>query len=522
MRLYEHLLAAAQEQPDSIALEFMGTKVPYAALAHQARQVAAGLQAEGIRPGDTVGVMLPNIPQFASAYFGTLLAGGVVVPFNVMLQADEVEYLVTDSNIRLIVTYEMFAEQVVRGTQHLPNPPKVFVVGQNTAGQRSFQELLKDDPNFKPVEVDPSLPILTLYTSGTTGRPKGAQITDANVIANLDMFESIVPQQPGDKWLCVLPLFHVFALNGILNSSIRSRTTVVLQPRFDLETCFNSLATDGITSFAGVPTMYFYLLKHPKIAEIKFPNLRYCISGGAAMPVEVLGQFEKLTGVPIYEGFGLTETTVSVSINRPERRKIGSIGQPFAGVDMRIFDDNDVELANGEVGEVVIKAPNVMLGYLNKPAETAEAMRKGYFHTGDLGYRDDEGFFFIVDRKKDMIIKGGFNIYPREIEEALFQLPQVAEAAVIGTFDEAKGENVIAIVACKPNQNLVAADVMAHLEKQLAKYKLPQEIVFRPELPKGPTGKILKRELRDQWTQWNRDRAPAAHPDHAEKAAAGS
>jgi long-chain acyl-CoA synthetase len=435
-----------------------------------------------------------------------------------MLQGPEIEYLVRDSNIKLIVAYEMFVPNVLAGIAGMEDPPKVFVVGKESHGQRMYHELYESDPNFRPVEVDSQLPIMTLYTSGTTGKPKGAQITNANVIANLDMFESILPIEQGDKWLCVLPLFHVFALNGILNAAMRHRSTVVLHPKFELEPVVKSLAEDGITSFAGVPTMYFYLLKHPQIAEIKFPSLRYCISGGAAMPVEVLNQFEKLTNVPIYEGFGLTETTVSVCINRPDNRKVGSIGLPFDGVEMKIFDDNDNELADGEVGEIVIRAPNVMLGYLNKPEETAEALKKGWFHTGDLGYRDQEGFFFIVDRKKDMIIKGGFNVYPREIEEVLYALPQVAEAAVIGAWDEAKGEHIVAVVATKPNQNLSAAEVMSHLEKNLAKYKRPQEIVFQPELPKGPTGKILKRELRNQWTQWNRDRVRG---DHETVSAAG-
>jgi len=517
MRLYQYLLEAAQEEPDRIALEFMGMQFPYSLVAAEARQVAAGLVAAGIKPGDSVGVMVPNIPQFVTVKYGILMAGAVLVPFNVMLQGPEIEYLVRDSDIKLIVAYEMFAPAVAAGIKNLASPPPVYVVGKENHGFHYYHELLKDDPNFRPVEVDTNLPIMTLYTSGTTGKPKGAQITNANVIANLEMFESIIPAEEGDKWLCVLPLFHVFALNGILNASIRKRTTIVLHPRFDLDQCLQSLAEDGITSFAGVPTMYFYLLKHPKVAE-KFPRLRYCISGGAAMPVEVMNQFEKITGVPIYEGFGLTETTVSVCINRPEARKIGSIGQPFVGVEMKIFDDNDNEVANGEVGEVVIKAPNVMKGYLNRPEETAEALRNGWFHTGDLGYRDDDGFFFIVDRKKDMIIKGGFNIYPREIEEVIFQLPEVAEAAVIGAFDEAKGEHIVAVVACKPGQHLSEQQVATHLESQLAKYKLPQEIVFRPELPKGPTGKILKRELRQQWDQWNRDHGAPAKPVAQESA----
>ncbi len=506
MRLYDHLLQAAEENPDKIAIEFQGMQIPYSLVAHEAKQVAAGLVDLGIEPGSSVGVMLPNIPPFVAMQYGINMAGCVMVPLNVMLQPPEIRYIAEDSNLRAIVTYEMFAPNVAEAIKDLPNPPHVFVVGAKTEPFKPYHELLKDASTFSPVEVDPAEPIQTLYTSGTTGKPKGAQITGANIMANLDMFESILPYEEDDKALCVLPLFHCFALNGVLNASIRNRTAVQLHPRFDLEACVKSLAEDGITSFAGVPTMFFYILKHPGIQDLKFPKLRYCVSGGAALPVEVLKQWEALTGVPIYEGFGMTETTVSVCINRPERRKPGSIGIPFEGVDMRIFDDNDQELPVGEIGELVIRAPNIMKGYLNRPEDTAEAMRNGWFHTGDMGYRDEEGFFYIVDRKKDMIIKGGFNIYPREIEEVLYELPQVAEAAVIGAWDEAKGEQIIAFVALKPGQKITEEQLAAHIEANLAKYKHPQQYVIRDELPKGPTNKILKRELKKEFQQWNRDR----------------
>lgn len=510
MKVYENLLNAAAETPDTMCYEFMGAQFPYALVAAEAKALAAGLLKLGIQPGDSIGCMLPNIPPFVAVHFGTLMAGCVFVPMNVMLLGPEIEYLIRDSKIKVIVTYEMFAQNVEDGLKHLEHPPKVFVVGANTGSYHPYHELLHYDTSFEPVEVDENLPIQTLYTSGTTGKPKGAQITNANVIANLKMFESILPSEPGDKALCVLPLFHVFALNAVLNASVWQRSTVVMQPKFDVDACVRSLAEDGITSFAGVPTMYFYMLKHPEIAQLKFPKLRHCVSGGAAMPVEVMNQWEQLTGVPIYEGFGLTETTVSVSINRPGRRKVGSIGMPFDGVDMRIFDESDQEVPIGEVGEVVVRSPNVMKGYLNKPDDTAEAMRSGYFHTGDLGYRDEEGFFYIVDRKKDMIIKGGYNIYPREIEEVLYQIPEVAEAAVIGVFDEVKGEHVRAVVAFKPGKSLTPEAIEVFLEQRLAKYKLPQEYAIVGELPKGPTGKILKRELRAQHEQWNRDRTKTA------------
>ena len=506
MRLYDYLLQAAEECPDKIAIEFQGMQIPYSLVAHEARQVAAGLIDLGLKPGSTVGLMLPNLPPFVTLQFGTIMAGCVMVPMNVMLQGPEIKYIAEDSDLRVIVTYEMFVEQVVEGIKDLANPPHVFVIGASVGPFRPYHELLKDAAGFQPVERDPDEPIQTLYTSGTTGKPKGAQITGANIVANLEMFESILPYEEDDKALCVLPLFHCFALNGVLNASIRNRTAVQLHPRFDLEACVKSLVEDGITSFAGVPTMFFYILKHPKIAELKFPKMRYCISGGAALPVEVLKQWESLTDVPIYEGFGMTETTVSVCMNRADHRKAGSIGLPFEGVDMRIFDDQDQELPVGEVGELVIRAPNIMKGYLNKPEDTAEAMRQGWFHTGDMACRDEEGYFFIVDRKKDMIIKGGFNIYPREIEEVLFQLAEIAEAAVIGALDEAKGEIIVAFVAPKPGQSLSAEQLAAHMEKNMAKYKHPNQYIIRDELPKGPTNKILKRELRKEFQQWNRDR----------------
>lgn len=517
MSLHDFLLDAAREDPGRTCLEFSGTQYPFFMVAEQAKMVAAGLRAHGVGEGESVGVMLPNVPPFVTSYYGTLMNGSTFVPINVMLQAEEVAYLIGDSDIKAIVVLDMFLASVHAAVSKLENPPVVFVLPSGKidpptemAQHKTFFDLMVEvDDSFEPAKVDPSLPIMTLYTSGTTGKPKGAQITGANILANLDMMESIIAVDPDDKALCVLPLFHCFALNGVLNASVRNRTAVVLHPRFDVADCFNSLKDDEITSFAGVPTMFSYLLKHPEFGKKKFGKLRYCISGGAAMPVEVMNQFEKATDVPIYEGFGMTETTVSVCINRPDHRKPGSIGTPFEGVEMKIFDEDDHELPNEKVGELVIKAPNIMCGYLNKQEDTAEAMREGWFHTGDMGYRDDDGFFFIVDRKKDMIIKGGFNIYPREIEEVLYRLQQVAECAVVGVFDEEKGERVQAVIALKPDTTLTAAEVEAHLREHMAKYKLPHDYTFIDELPKGPTGKILKREIRDMWTQWNRDRVPA-------------
>jgi len=511
MKLYDYLLEAAKEAPDRVALEFMGQRLTYEELAAEARQVAAGLASLGIGPAASVAVMLPNVPQFVSAEFGILMSGNILVPFNVLLQGPEINYLVTDSNVRVILTHEAFLPSVEEGIKALDDPPVVYVLGDDLGEHRAFSELLGEaDGSFKPVEVDEHAPIMTIYTSGTTGKPKGAQLSNLNVISNLEMAEEILPPRPDDKWLCVLPLFHVFALNAVMNAAIKNRMPVVLHPMFQTEACVKSLAEDDITLFAGVPTMYFYILKYPEIEKIRFPKLRICLSGGSAMPVEVLERFEQVTGCAIYEGYGLTETTVSVCCNRPDgERKVGSIGKPFKGAQMKIVDDDGNEVPNGRVGEVVVKSPNVMLGYLNKPEETARAIRDGWFYTGDLGHQDDDGFFYIVDRKKDMIIKGGYNIYPREIEEVLYELSDVSEAAIVGVYDEAKGEQIRAVMAFKPGTSLSEEAVRQHVEGRLAKYKWPLDYIFLPELPKGPTGKILKRKIRRQWAQWNRDRVPA-------------
>jgi len=310
------------------------------------------------------------------------------------------------------------------------------------------------------------------------------------------MTDDLFPKVEGDRTLCVLPLFHVFALNGVLNSAIRHKGTIVLHPRFDLEAAVNSLANDRVTIFAGVPTMYFYILQHTANTETQFPHLRHCFSGGAAMPLETMHAFEKRFGVEVYEGYGLTETTVSICCNRPGARKAGSVGKPLPGVELRTVDDAGNPTPIGEPGEIIVRAGNVMQGYLNRPEATAEAIKDGWLHTGDIGHIDEEGFVFIVDRKKDLIIKGGYNIYPREIEEVLHAMPDVVEAAVVGIEDQAKGEQVRAVISTRPGSELSEEEVASYLSENLAKYKLPNEYVFMAELPKGPTGKILKRELR--------------------------
>jgi long-chain acyl-CoA synthetase len=494
--VYDYLLDAAADKPDGAALEFMGKPVSYGALAERARKLAAGLAAHDIAPGSSIGLMLPNIPHFVEALYGSWINGNVVVPMNVLLTAPEVRYLLDDSAIRALFVFETFLPQVEAAIADMATPPRLFVIG-NAGRHVPYAALIDGRPQATPRRALASdQHLLTIYTSGTTGKPKGAIITNRNVIAQLDMIDELFETHEDDRALCVLPLFHVFALNAVLNAGIRHQSTVVLHTKFEVAATLNSLQNDRITVFSGVPTMYFYLLKQVGDADVRFPQLHHCISGGAAMPLDVMRSFEAKFQVPIYEGYGLTETTVSVCCNREGAKKAGSVGRPYPAVRLKIVDDEGHEVPVGSRGEVVIKSANIMQGYLNRPDATAETVVDGWLFTGDVGYIDDDGFVFIVDRKKDMIIKGGYNIYPREIEEVLYQMPGVAEAAVVGVQDEAKGEQVRAVISVRPGAELDQPAIEEYLSQNLAKYKLPSEYIFMTELPKGPTGKILKRELR--------------------------
>jgi long-chain acyl-CoA synthetase len=506
---YEFLLAAGAETPDRPAIEFGERRLSYGELADRSLRVGGALRAMGIEPGRSIGLMLPNMPEFVAALHGAWIDGAVVVPFNVLLAEREIRYQIEDSDIALMVVHEAFVERVEQAIEGLTRPPRIAVVGE--AGRRlSFDELLDAEPMREPHAHSPETHIQTIYTSGTTGKPKGAVITAANLRAQLEMAQCVFNITDETKYLCVLPLFHVFGLNAILAGVIHNRATMVLHPKFEAEAAVRSLESDAVTDFAGVPTMFFFILKQTEGRDVRFPSLTHCITGGAPMPVEVLREFERRFGATIYEGYGLTETTVSVCCGRSAHvRKIGSIGRPYDGVEMRVVDDAGAEIPHGQVGEIVVRGPNLMRGYLNKPEATAEAIRDGWFHTGDLGKRDDEGYFFIVDRKKDMILRGGCNIYPREIEEVIYELPEVSEAAVVGLPDEAKGETVAAAIAFKPGKSMSEAAMREHVEARVAKYKRPSEYVFLDALPKGPTGKILKRELRDRWPELASPRAGA-------------
>jgi long-chain acyl-CoA synthetase len=477
----------------------------YAQVDEISGRIATSLRSLGVGRGDKVAVQLPNLPHFLFAYFGILKAGAVMVPLNPLLRAPEVNYHLTDSDTRMLITFEAFAEEAVAGAQGIDDLA-TYVVNlpgntQRPAGTKSFDEFYaaEDTGDIEPTNADDTAVII--YTSGTTGKPKGAELTHFQLFMNCTIAGNLFEFRDDDVGMAVLPLFHVFGLSSVLNIAVRFGGTLVLVPRFDAQTVLDELARHRCTIFSGVPTMYFALLQAADIgiSGHDLSALRVGVSGGAAIPGDVIRAFEeKFPGVVVLEGYGLSETASTTTFNiSAEQRKVLSIGKPIWGVQVRIVDENDTELPAGpdNVGEIVIRGHNLMKSYYKKPEATAEAFRHGWFHTGDLAYRDTDGYFFVVDRKKDLVIRGGYNVYPREIEEVLFEHPGVAEAAVIGKPDEKLGQEVLAFVVAKPGTGLTPEDVIAHCKQRLAAYKYPREVRIVESLPMGPTGKILKKEL---------------------------
>ncbi len=461
--LASNLVETARAHAGRVAVRVDEVTTTYSELDEASARVAGLLRQRGLKSGDRVGIMLPNIAEFAVVYCGVLRAGGVVVPMNPLLKVREVAYYLGDSGARLIFAWHAFGGDA-RGGAERADAETVVV------DPASFPDLLAAAiPDFEVADTDDQDAAVILYTSGTTGQPKGAELTHGNLTSNAEVFcADIIRPRPDDVIFGGLPLFHSFGQTCTLNVAVASGACLTLLPRFAADQAVRILADHRVTVFAGVPTMYVALLAQPDRADYDVSAFRMCISGGAALPVEVLRGFEQAFGCVVLEGYGLSETSPVASFNHPDRdRKPGSIGTPIRGVQMRVVDKADHEVPQGSVGEIVIRGPNVMKGYWHRPQETAEAIRGGWFHTGDLGRVDEDGYFAIVDRKKDLIIRGGYNIYPREIEEVLYEHPAVAEAAVIGLPHPALGEEVGA-----------------------ARY-----VWIVEALPKGPTGKILKREI---------------------------
>ncbi len=509
----------AKLTPAREAVVMGAVRFTYAQLNAMACQVAGGLRALGLQPGDHIALSCPNLPYFPIAYYGILKMGGVVVPLNVLLKPREIAFHLKESDAKAVLVFEGTAElpmaamareacDGVEGCAHFvvmtANPAAPTTVDRAmTLGQ-----LMQGQP--ASCATHPAAPddtAVMLFTSGTTGQPKAAELTHfnmtVNAMASRDLYTPMLNAglDATNRYLVTLPLFHSTGQTAQMNAGVSSGGTLVLLPRFDAAAALKMMVDERINFWIGVPAMYWALLQHARqsgadVAAVA-REMKLCVSGGAPMPLAVLEDFQTTFAVRVLEGYGLSETSPVACFNQVQLpSKPGTVGLPIFGCDVRVVDDSDQPLPSGERGEIVIRGHNVMKGYYKRPAETAEALKGGWFHTGDIGIIDADGYVSIVDRKKDMVLRGGMNVYPREIEEVLMTHPAVALAAVIGVPDDRLGEEIKAFVVLKPGQTLAADDLIAWSKEQLAAYKYPRSVEIRESLPLGPTGKVFKRALR--------------------------
>lgn len=498
---------AARNVPHHTALVCGSDRMTYADVDAAANRVANLLATRGIGRGDAVALILPNSIEFPIVYFGILKAGGVVVPLNPLIKRREVAYHLTDSQAVAVIHHvpegaSVHDSGVRRALDDVPDRLAEFVIGSGD-GALSLTDVLADQrTDFDTVATSPDDTAVILYTSGTTGQPKGAELTHSNLVLNATGAAELFGVRAEDVQLIVLPMFHIFGLGCLLNTVFLRGATAVIAPRFDAASAFELMRVERVTMFAGVPTMYWELLRfedpdgRTDLTAIA-RHLRLATSGGAALPVEIHRSFEERFGARILEGYGLSESSGAATFSRTDRApKVGSIGLPIWGVELEVVDGDWTPVPDGEHGEIVIRGHNVMKGYFRRAEATAEVVRNGWFRTGDIGYRDHDGYFFVVDRAKDMIIRGGYNVYPRELEEVLMTHPEVSLAAVIGVPHDRHGEEIKAYVVPAAGSSLTADELIGWCRATMAAYKYPRLIEVRDALPLSGTGKILKRELR--------------------------
>ena len=515
--LTTHLHDAARDHPERTAVAYDGHETSYAALQQRIGQFAAALSEHGVGEDDAVGVYLPNLPQFVTAFHGTLQAGGVVVPMNPQYKSREISHLLGDSGASVVVTLPdlvPFVEEVREET----DVEHVVSIGEATESSVALREFLAED-ELDLVERDDDDLAVQPYTSGTTGQPKGVQLTHGNLTSNAKVSAKLVPGkiEPEDGQLGVLPLFHIYGMTVVMNATLFNGAAYYPLPAWEAQEAISLIEDEELTLFHGVPAMYNDIINQPGAEEFDLSSLRMCGVGGSGIPVEVLRQFESLYGEGlVYEGYGLTETSPVTHFNTPDRgRRVGSIGKPVKGVSAKVVDEEFESVAPVEsgpvegddadfdeiTGELVVSGPNVMKGYSGLPEANEAAFTheggKRWFHTGDLGYHDEDGFFYVVDREDHTINTAGYNVYPREVEELLFELEGVADVAVVGIPDERRGETVKAFVVPTPSADLTEDQVRQFCLDRLAEYKHPREVEFVEELPRTTTGKVQKFELED-------------------------
>lgn len=498
MNIAQNLERAARFFGDRTAVFFEGRQYTYNDLEMMAGRLAHALTERGVQAADRVALFLPNIPEFIIAYMAVQKVGAIAVALNSMLKAEEARYILADSGSVAVFTTADLWPEIAAARAQLPELLHTVICEGEVAGQPTLAAWTEGhSPAFVAVERSPDDVAAILYTSGTTGKQKGAMLTHGNVVSNMYATCHHVGIRPDDVLLLVLPLFHCFGQNFIMNACVCAGATLDLHRRFELEPVRAHIKEHGVTMVFAVPTIYIYMMNAGVTAQ-DLASVRYYFSAAATMPVEVAKQWRERYGLPIHEGYGLTETAPFAAYNHDVRYKAGSIGTPIENVEMKVVDEHGCQVPPGTWGEIVIKGPCVMRGYYNKEEETRQAIKDGWFHTGDIGTTDTEGYFYIVDRVKDMINSAGFKVWPREVEEVLYMHPAVKEAVVIGVPDPVKGEAVKAYIISHPGHAATAAELVQHCRDRIASYKVPREIEFVQAVPKSPTGKILKRVLREQ------------------------
>ncbi|MFZ3046085.1 MAG: long-chain fatty acid--CoA ligase [Desulfatirhabdiaceae bacterium] len=494
MNIAKNLERARTFFPEKPALIFEGKTWTYLQLDHDVNRMAHALQTLGIVKGDRVALFLPNIPEFVIGYFAAQKLGAIAVSVNAMLKPEELKYIINDSEARIIITTALLRKEVPADA--LPSVEHILIAEGESGIDLSFDTLLSEGgTDCRCLDLDSHDPAALLYTSGTTGFPKGAVLTQSNINSNSRSAANHSGVRPEDCLQLFLPLFHCFGQNYILNGGISKCATIALHRRFEPEPVLKAIQKERVSMFFAVPTVFIYLL-NMDTSSYDLTSLRYCFTAAANMPRETALAWKKKFGLTIHEGYGLTESSPFASYNHDFRHKFGSIGTPIENVDMKIADDNGNELPVGEMGEIIIRGPNVMQGYWRKPEATAVAIRNGWLRSGDIGIMDEEGYFFITDRVKDMINVAGFNVYPNEVEQVMYKHPAIQEVAVYGVTDPIKGEAVHAAVVLKENMESTPEEIIGFCRANMAVYRIPRKVEFVKELPKSPTGKILKRILR--------------------------
>ena len=496
MNIAEHIQRAARRFPDKPAIVFEDRSIRYRQLDAEVNRLANAFSGNGFGPGERIALHLPNIPEFAVCYLAAQKIGAVAVSVSPMLTAEELSYILNDSGAALVCTTEELVENLP--LSECPGLRQVLVCEGDGRGHPTLEDWQKDaSDRAVAVDLDRETPAAILYTSGTTGFPKGAVLTHGNVVSNIWSTVHHAGYTHNDRLALFLPAFHVFGQNFIMNAAFLACSTVVLHRRFEPDRVLSSIANDQVTMFFAVPTIYINLL-NMDLSSYDLSSIRYEFSAAATMPREISARWTERFGRPVYEGYGLTECSPFAAYNHDFDHRFGSVGTPVENVEIKILDEKDQEVPLGTWGEICIKGPGVMQGYWQRPEETAKALKNGWLHSGDTGTMDEDGYVFIVDRVKDMVNVAGFKVYPAEVEQVLYRHEAVQELAVYGIPHESKGEVVKAAVVLKEGKTTDEKEIAAFCKKHLAAYKVPAEIRFVDEIPKSATGKILKRVLRDQ------------------------